>query len=76
MQISLIMKQIIFNFYFQQLINTPLHKVFDMLDVSKFQSIQNIIKMDTNVLTRAAFRIASYSRLVLTWTSALVDARH
>ena len=35
MQISLFMNLIIFNFYFQQIINTPLLKVFDMLTMTR-----------------------------------------
>ena len=50
MQINryLIINLIIFNFYFQQIIKTPLFKVFDMLDVRKLQNIRTFIKMDTN----------------------------
>ena len=32
-KISLFVNLIVFNFYFQQIINTPLLKVFDMLDI-------------------------------------------
>ena len=38
------MKLIIFNFYFQPMINTSLLKVFHMLDVSKLQIIRTCIK--------------------------------
>ena len=42
MQISLFVNLIIFNFYFQQIINIPLLKVFDILDVKQASEYPDI----------------------------------